>query len=265
MKKKLLLFVITLLSITIKSGIFAMKNVQSINQKILKELDTLPNQPVLYSILEKRNLGGYFSNNPEKYIVVKSNAQYAFLAGELEETDLQDVLAFLQSYENITLICNEQYHSWFLKNSYKLCPRIEFLYTAKTIELLPIQSNFVLKNIDHEIFTRCMWYTFITNLYGSPERFLNNGFGVALCDNNTIASEAYAACIGKGFCEVGITTHTNYRGQGLATQTAGQLVKQCLDRNLVPMWSCDYENPASWKVALKLGFTVNRYYAFLKK
>ena len=148
-----------------------------------------------------------------------------------------------------------------------MCPRIELWYTSKDVdtEFFPIKNSAVIQNISADIFLKCMWYEFISSLYGSSELFLNNGFGVALCDNESVMSEAYAAGIGKNLCEIGIATHADYRGQGVATHTAAHLLKQCLDRQLVPVWSCDYENPASFKVALKLGFEVKRYYAFLKK
>lgn len=272
MKKLLLLTVAGLISFTIRSLIIAqvkevyvMKRIESIDQAIQKDLNSLPNQPIIHAMIEKRNLSDFFSTEPQKYVLIKRNAAYTVLAGELDESALKHVSDLLNTYDQIKLDCDEQYHHWFLKNGYKLCPRIELEYTAKNIELPQPKNNFILKNIDAAIFAKCSWRDFISLLYGSSELFLHNGFGVALTDNELVIGEAYAACIGNGFCEVGIVTHPDYRGQGIATQVAAALIKQCLDRQLIPMWSCDSENPASLKVALKLGFVVKRYYAYLKK
>jgi len=243
----------------------AMNKIKSIDKILQKELNRLPNQPILHSIIENRNIRDFFSSQPQNYILVKGSAAYTFLAGELDEAALKQVSEFLSSYENMSLICNERYHNWFLKNGYKICPRIELWYTAKDVELFPLKNNHVLKNLDANVFAKCLWYKMIVSFYGSPENFLNNGFGIALCENESIISEAYAGFIGDGLCEVGVATHPDYRGQGLATNTVAYLLKQCIDRKLTPVWSCDYENPASLKVVLNLGFIVKRYYAFLKK
>lgn len=246
-------------------GSAIMKKIDVIDPLLQKELNELPNQPILHAILEKRSGGNFFSAQPHKYVLVKMGSKYTFLAGDFNEIELKNVADFLSTYKEISLICNERYHQWFLKNGYTLCPRIELRYFAPDVTLPIFPNNVSIKNINADIFPYCMWYQFTSTLCGTPENFLKNGFGIALCINDRIISEAYGAAISKGLCEIGIVTHPDFQGQGFATIAVKHILKQCLNRHLLPVWSCNYENTASWKVALKSGFSITRYYAFMNK
>lgn len=47
-----------------------------------------------------------------------------------------------------------------------------------------------------------------------------------------IVGEVYAAFIGAGFCEVGIATHPDHQGQGIATNLACYLIERCVKDNI---------------------------------
>ncbi|WP_341579536.1 GNAT family N-acetyltransferase [Microbacterium schleiferi] len=54
--------------------------------------------------------------------------------------------------------------------------------------------------------------------------------------------------------EIGIETHPEARGQGLATAVAARMIGDLLDRGITPIWSCRDSNHASIALASKLGF-----------
>ncbi len=235
---------------------------------LLELIKKLPNQPMVQGMLEKNNHGFLFSNKPERYVLIRNDGGYTFLAGHLENQDLNAVFNLLNSYEEIKLVCDESYHNWFIERGYTICPRIQLLYSGK--ELKPTEhKSYIIQEINSlDIFKNCQWFDIISKCYGSAEVFLQNGFGYVLRNNDDsgeIIGEVYAAFLGGGFCEVGITTHPDYQGQGVATNIACYLIIRCIRDNLIPIWSCNYENLGSLKVALKVGFVINRYYAFLKK
>jgi len=80
-------------------------------------------------------------------------------------------------------------------------------------------------------------------------------FGVCLRRGGEILSECTACFVGRGEAEIDIQTREDFRGQGLAFLTAGAFIELCLQKGLTPNWACWPEREASWKLALKLGFT----------
>lgn len=95
--------------------------------------------------------------------------------------------------------------------------------------------------------------------YGSPEKFLRFGKGYALCKDEHIVSECYTDYLGGGYAEIGVVTHPDYRGQGFAKQVVSYCINR-LDQNYIPIWSCQVNNRSSLKVAIKVGFSISRYY-----
>jgi RimJ/RimL family protein N-acetyltransferase len=56
------------------------------------------------------------------------------------------------------------------------------------------------------------------------------------------------------YLELGIETVEAYRGKGLAQSVCSALIDYCLQNNYEPVWSCRFENTASYRLAQKLGF-----------
>lgn len=92
------------------------------------------------------------------------------------------------------------------------------------------------------------------NFWDSAGDFLKNGKGFTLLSNGEIASTAYSAFVHEDKLEIGIETVENYRGLGYAELTCSRLIDYCLDNNYIPVWSCRFENTASYRLAQKLGF-----------
>lgn len=91
-------------------------------------------------------------------------------------------------------------------------------------------------------------------IFGGPEHFLARGFASVAVHEGRPVSLAAACAIGGGEAEIELQTHPDYRGRGLATEVARALVRQCLERDITPAWSCATANTASIAVALKAGF-----------
>ena len=62
----------------------------------------------------------------------------------------------------------------------------------------------------------------------------------------------------KNGIEIEIDTHSDYRGQGLASVCGAQLILEYLDRNLYP--SFDVHNKISLALAEKLGYHFDKAY-----
>lgn len=89
----------------------------------------------------------------------------------------------------------------------------------------------------------------------SCQEMLSDGIVAGIIINNRLASIAYASHITEKFADVGIFTSPDHRNKGYSTSAAALLIKELQAKNLTPVWSTDENNPASLKVARKLGFT----------
>lgn len=90
--------------------------------------------------------------------------------------------------------------------------------------------------------------------YGSVDAFLAKSMGVCILAGDTLASYCHAVFIGSGEAEISIATVPDFRRRGLAYQTARAFLKECANRELVPIWGCWPENAPSVSLAGKLGF-----------
>lgn len=85
--------------------------------------------------------------------------------------------------------------------------------------------------------------------------FARDGFGFCLLHDGAIVSHCIADCVSGSQCEVGITTHRDYRRRGLGALTAAATVEYCLQRRLPTIgWHCWANNRGSQRVAEKVGF-----------
>jgi GNAT superfamily N-acetyltransferase len=132
---------------------------------------------------------------------------------------------------------------------------------AEGIKLLPIDrallSNTALANTEH---IRAE----IQQMWPSEERFYQQGFGWAAAVESQIVCWCTAEYLSATRCGIGIATVPAFERHGIATATAGQFVREALQRGLTPYWECRADNIGSIRVAEKLGFVLlaqERYWA----
>jgi hypothetical protein len=95
--------------------------------------------------------------------------------------------------------------------------------------------------------------------FGSPERFIQCGFGFCLLAGDEIVSAATTFVVCNKGIEIQINTREQHRGRGLATVGAANLLLLSLEQNLDPNW--DAANDVSVRLAKKLGYTPQGTYS----
>jgi hypothetical protein len=100
--------------------------------------------------------------------------------------------------------------------------------------------------------------------WDSAAGFMQKGKGFTLLHDGEIASTAFSAFVHEEKLEIGIETVERYRGSGFAELACCRLIDYCLERGLIPVWSCRFENTASYKLARKLGFEPTRMIPFYR-
>ncbi len=68
------------------------------------------------------------------------------------------------------------------------------------------------------------------------ENFFNTGFGFLAVMDNEICGLCYSSCVLENRVEIYIETREEYKNRGLGTAMAKQMVRYCLDNELVPEW-----------------------------
>jgi RimJ/RimL family protein N-acetyltransferase len=110
----------------------------------------------------------------------------------------------------------------------------------------------------------------------APKFFWNNyeefnQFGIGftlLSESGNPASTAFASFTNKEELEIGIETIMEYYGQGFATLVCSQLIDYCIEKDIIPVWSCNSTNLGSRALAKKLGFVETKripYYYLIEE
>ena len=126
---------------------------------------------------------------------------------------------------------------------------------------LAVPEGVVVAPMDAELFARTAWYEDTVTAFGSVERWLELGMGMALLDaSGELLCDATAGPIIRGRMEMGVRTAPEHRGRGYATLTSRHLARAIEARGLAPWWNTNAENTASIRVARALGFSAERPY-----
>jgi hypothetical protein len=128
--------------------------------------------------------------------------------------------------------------------------RAKYLQIDKAI----LSSNDMIEETSALHFEQMQGSVIPLKFWDSAKDFIRKGKGFTLLHNREIASTAYSAFVLEDKLEIGIETVEKYRGFGFAELTCCKLIDYCLERGLIPVWSCRFENTASYKLAQKLGF-----------
>jgi GNAT superfamily N-acetyltransferase len=90
--------------------------------------------------------------------------------------------------------------------------------------------------------------------------FLRYGYGFMALEaaSGACVSACVACSVSRERADHGVDTAPGYEGRGLGTAVAQATVQEGLRRGLRPEWMAEAANPASLRVAQKVGFTLKR-------
>jgi RimJ/RimL family protein N-acetyltransferase len=85
------------------------------------------------------------------------------------------------------------------------------------------------------------------------ENFVCKSFGYCALSGERVVCAAWAGSLSDSHAAVEIETAEDFRRRGLATLTCAAFLEVCRERGLAHEWICDVDNPASARLALRLG------------
>jgi len=95
----------------------------------------------------------------------------------------------------------------------------------------------------------------ILAFWDSTDHFISKGIGYCAIDNNEIVSICFSGFVAGEFHGLGFETLKEHQGNKLAQAIAHALVKECIEKDLIPYWDCMDVNTPSISVAEKIGLT----------
>lgn len=198
--------------------------------------------------------------NPKKAICVLKMS-WTFISDDADFLWIESALIEIIKKSWIQVIWSSERGSVTpLKDFGKVIPRYEYTQ-RKTVAEEP--TNVEIKAFNGELYDKLPWKNFHESVYGSKEAFLNKAFGFYALENGEICSEAEGAFVANGYTEIGIITTEEKRKKGFAFAACVRLLEEIDKRGLKPIWACDKDNPASQKLAEKLGFVNPVEYKFI--
>lgn len=233
---------------------------------------TVPDSPVLWSVLEGRNTGRALVDSIQHpaQCVIRTDAALTFSSCQVSQTFLNEAIAHFRQTDPVWLVWSSSisFEPFVLKDSH-VAQRLEFYDCDSRGQVLAdwrrrLPDGFEIQPIDRRLLERCEWRSDMEFYCGSLDNFLVNGIGLCLMHGNDIIVEAYASSLGRGRAEIGAVTREAYRGRGYAPIACAYLIEVCEERGCQPYWSCDVDNEASIRVARKLGFGQERAYQILE-
>lgn len=111
-----------------------------------------------------------------------------------------------------------------------------------------------IRPVDAALFPRLQDYAFYSEMFGSAERALAQGFGYCLMRGEDILCEAFAGASARGLIELGVNTWQGHYRQGYASLTCAHVIHEAERRGLRTYWNCAMQNAASAALALRLGY-----------
>ena len=104
--------------------------------------------------------------------------------------------------------------------------------------------------------------SWIHNSWGGAEGLAASGHSWGAFVNGRLASVACTFYVGDEYEDVGVVTEPEYRGLGLSAACAAEVCDSVMSRGRRPTWLVSSQNPASLRVAQKLGFSTTGHLRF---
>ncbi len=101
----------------------------------------------------------------------------------------------------------------------------------------------------------CRW---VSRTWSGPAGLAASGTAWGVFDRDRLVSVACVFFVGDRYEEIGVATEPGFRGRGLSTLCAGAVCGDILRRGRTPSWTTSPDNAASFRVARKLGFSLQR-------
>ena len=227
------------------------------------------NNPSLWAVFLGKLAGQAVVDNLERptQCLLRTEAYLTYASRYMSPAFLEEAIERIKQTGPIWLVRNQGDPP--APGGHKTIPRLEFYDYDPSSPILThlrqqLPNGYHIQGMDLDLLQRCEWRDDMKFYCGSLDNFLLHGVGLCLMHGKEIIVETYANALGSPYAEIGAITHQAYRGRGYAGVAVAFLIDTLEQRGYHAYWSCDQDNPASARVARKLGFQVERSYEIIE-
>ena len=120
-----------------------------------------------------------------------------------------------------------------------------------------------LYNQNNSIHNRSFLQSKITEFWASPNDFFDKGIGYGVVYQNQLVSLCFSGFVAGNVHGLDMETIEEHQGNKLGQMAASSVVKECVNKGMIPYWDCEEANQASNTIARKIGleksFSYNVY------
>lgn len=250
--------------------------------KAYKLFTKLKTNAAIESIFNNKNEARIFVDNlenPRSAFIINSWAYY-YLAGDAENENFNSSLVkFLKNdFFPECIKTNNNTGFAFYPDNDQWCKKTEELFSYLNLSKSGktyfnfeknrfnnnwrehIPKGFSVKSINPEIINSIKnnkeFIDYINCFWGTTDKYFKKSLGYCAVDGVEFSNICISVFSSENEREIGIKTFPGFQKKGLAYVTACAFIEECLDNDLVPVWSCFSENKVSVKLAKKLGYKI---------
>lgn len=227
-----------------------------------------PNLSIIHGVIEGNIRGEIWGDHPTlpQTAFVLGGGIYGYIGGKMGPDHFEALFATVLKPMPLLKICCDDNFFNLTSFGFKPVQRRQYRFSELNPSLPSWDTppDLEIKQIESmALFAKTQWFNFISQFYLDSEDFLLKGLGFVLWDDakHCVASEAFAL-ITHEWAEIATITHEDYRRQQLSTLLCNHLIHALLKQKLRPIWSCEEDNIASWKIAERQGMDERIDYIF---
>jgi len=194
---------------------------------------------------------------------------FGYISGKPSDEFLNDIYLRMISNHNerrlILITSDDGVKDFFREKEVILDSRLEYsCLSHKCIDETDI-NDFRIERIDEMNLSKIEGRIIPSFSWESSEQFLKEGFGYVALDQGRVCAVSFSAAVSSDEIDIGVETHEDYRGKGLATILANRMCESILKVGKKPVWAHSTSNLGSMKTALKCGFVQGKVNTVIRK
>lgn len=131
-----------------------------------------------------------------------------------------------------------------------------FDYTGRITVIPELEEGFVVEKINSQNYELMKGHIVPAFSWESREKFLENGYGYCILQDNRFVACAFSAGISKEYVDIGVETAEDFKGKGFGKVVTLHMINEILKRGQKPVWECNTTNEASMRLACAVGFKI---------
>ena len=234
-------------------------------QDYLVDLNKLPNQGILYDLLEHKNSYVLYRLNNNAFMIKENQDDdpFVFIAGNITEDSINLVKKHLRTCKFPMVHVAKKYYPIFAAQGWSF--HLRAVYSDYKKQDLTYSSGNKIQKIDSwDILIKCQKFQSILKIYGSGDNFLKHCLGyVLLSEHDILLGEVYVRTSAESkFADIVLIHDIEYLGKGCMFELMSYVLQK-LHKTKKCSWAINIDDADAFTLGRRLGFTSFDYHIVL--